>query len=205
MISFRTTIHLNLSLETRYRRRIVLEKSKLSVTSWSKTYSIEASFEICIRESLKRSYKIHQNPLFRSSYFFIRVLHVTSCSSKFFQAFTYKQNSIYAHTHTELISLSCMLERRKQLGRSRVYGRLGNRSELSVWSSGIVQVFLQYLVSVSVANGANTAQNFANGHPYLRGINVLFYLPYISNIFTSSPAGTPVQEQAAPSVKPLSM
>lgn len=68
-----------------------------------------------------------------------------------------------------------------------------------------MQVFLQYLVSVSVANGANTAENSANGHPYLRGINVLFYLPYISNIFTSSPAGTPVQEQAAPSVKPLSM
>lgn len=115
MISFRTTIHLNLSLGSRYRRRIVLEKSKLSVTSWSKTYTIETSFEICIKESLKRSYKIHQNPLFRSSYFFIRVLYVTSCSSKFFQAFTYKQNSVYAHTHRPHLSLRCILGKRKQL------------------------------------------------------------------------------------------
>lgn len=105
MISFRTTIHLNLSLESRYHRRIVFEKSKLSVTSRCETYSIETSSEICIRESLKRSYKIHQNPLFRSSYFFITVLHVTSCGSKFFQAFTYKQNSVYAHTHRALTKL----------------------------------------------------------------------------------------------------
>lgn len=129
------------------------------------------------------------------------VLHVTSCSSKFFQAFTYKQNSICAHIHTQRahLSLSCVLGRRKQLCCSwGLEDLVTNLNSSGVW--GLCRnLFLQHLVSVSAAGGANAEKNFANGHPYLRGKNVFFCLPHIFNL---SLAGTPVQEQAAPSVKP---
>lgn len=78
-----------------------------------------------------------------------------------FQAFTYKQNSVYADTHRgrdENSSLTKLYVRKDKAAVILLsYGKLSNKSKREIsGAQGLHRKqFLQYLVSVSLADGAN--------------------------------------------------